>query len=304
MHLSKKHDIVYLLILIDTKYCVMDKIKGKPMDENNKRQEPVWANTDTSNYVIIANELIMGKSTLTLNATKLLRLVIMQCQYADYEFRPYKISMKTFAELLNISVKNLYTYAHNICVELLQEVVEIGDKEFKGKWHGFQWVSECTYKDGVITIKLHENLEKYLLGLRKNYTQYELCTVLLMKSVPTIRLFELMKMKMVNRTENPFATVSAYLSVDEIRMVTNKESYRVSDLISQIINPALQEINELYPTTEITVKKVKNGRATVGFEFTRVSKRETTSPEINQRIERIQKKAEQTKMLKNLYDYE
>ena len=58
--------------------------------------------TDSSNYVVQANSLIGGRQALKLNSAKLVRAAIMQVVKEDTELKPYIITIKEFASLLQI----------------------------------------------------------------------------------------------------------------------------------------------------------------------------------------------------------
>ncbi len=152
------------------------------------------------NYVVMSNDLIKGKSNLSLNELKLLRMTIMQIMKEDTDFLTYQVSIVELAKSLGISRQNLYVEVMEMCslgisrqnlyVEvmemckhLMQEIVFIGDGNPKHKWEMFQWCSRCKYDDGIITIRLHDDLKPYLLELKKHYTQYMLQDILILKTV-------------------------------------------------------------------------------------------------------------------------
>lgn len=60
------------------------------------------------NYVVQANELIEAMPNLSLNATKLLRIMIMQIKPDDEEFFKQVFSINDLSQILDISSSNLY----------------------------------------------------------------------------------------------------------------------------------------------------------------------------------------------------
>ena len=60
------------------------------------------------NYVVMSNDLIKGKSNLSLNELKLLRLTIMQVLKEDTDLRTYQINISELAELLDITSPSIY----------------------------------------------------------------------------------------------------------------------------------------------------------------------------------------------------
>lgn len=140
----------------------------------------------------MSNSLIRSKSNLSLNEIKLLRITIMQVVKEDKDFKSYKISIKKLVEMLGIDHHNMYRDIYDICKNLLSEVVYIGDDP-KKKWKMFQWCSSCAYDNGIITIRLHDDLKPYLLELSGLYTQYVLDNILSLKSTYSIRVYELIE---------------------------------------------------------------------------------------------------------------
>lgn len=67
--------------------------------------------TDASNYVVQANSLIDGRQSLKLNNAKLIRSAIIQIVRND---EPYIITIKEFAQLLQIAESNVYSFANDI----------------------------------------------------------------------------------------------------------------------------------------------------------------------------------------------
>lgn len=233
------------------------------------KEELTKMNTNPNNFVCMDNNLLKGKSALSLNSAKLIRLTIMQCVVGDSEFKPYKISIQDFADFLDIDSSNLYKEAQNICIQLLKEVVIIGDGNPKHKWKAFQWVTRCSYDNGYIYIQLHDDMKPYVLNLKQCYTQYEIENIMTLKSAHALRVYELIKMEM--RNEKVFAEKekNVYLSLETLRIATNTEKkYKnTNDFTKKVIEVAVREINEKPFGVNIEYNYRKEGRRIVGYEF-------------------------------------
>jgi len=233
-------------------------------------EQVVPMNTSVENYVVMKNDLIKGKSTLSLNATKLLRLTIMQCVISDTGFKPYQISIQDFAKLLQIGKDNLYKEVQSICIQLLKNVVLIGDGNPKHKWDAFQWVTHCGYDgNGTITIQLHDDMKPYVLGLKSHYTQYEIDSILYLKSTYAVRIYELIKMEMKNFQPIGNKEKTIYLSVDTIRKATGTENKlkQHGQFKEKVIDIALKEINSKPFGMQIDYDYEKEGRKIIGYNF-------------------------------------
>lgn len=223
---------------------------------------------NTENYVVMSNDLIKSKSNLSLHALKILRIAIMQVIKEDTDFQTYRVNIKDLADLLSIDRHNIYQEADKITTSLLKEIVYIGDGNPKHKWEKYQWCSYCKYDNGVLEIKLHENLKPHLINLSQLYTQYMLEDILCLSSVNSIRLYELFREEM--RYQKVYADKESdiYLSIDMIRKATNTEGKyeEVSMFRARVIDSAIKEINEQLGYY-ITYKPRKESRKIVGFDF-------------------------------------
>ncbi len=236
--------------------------------------------TETNHHVVMSNDLIKGKSNLSLNEIKLLRLTIMQIMSNDVELSEYSISIKNLAKVLNLADDaNLYRTVQDMCRHLLQEIVYVGDGNPDHKWQMFQWCTKCKYDDGVITIKLHEELKPYLLELKGYYTQYLLEDILVLKSKYAIRIYELIRQEMKYQKVYADHFAKVELDIDTIRVATGTENKysQMGHFKEKVIDKAVEEINEK-TGYEISYEPIKSSRKMVGFNFKIKSKNRGEKP--------------------------
>lgn len=230
-------------------------------------------NLNSSNLVVMSNDLIKSKSNLSLNEIKILRLAIMQVIKEDKDLQTYKVNVTELADLLAIDRHGIYQEVDKITTSLLKEIVYIGDGNPKHKWKKFQWCSSCQYEAGVLTIKLHDDLKPYLLNLSELYTQYMLEDILYLKSVYSIRIYELIREEM--RYQKVFADHEAniYLPIDMIRKATDTENkYQQYGMFKErVIEAAINEINDKL-VYYISYEPVKESRKVIGFKFNIITK--------------------------------
>lgn len=219
--------------------------------------------------VVQANKLVFGKQSLKLNSAKLVRAAITQIDSKDTELKPYVISIKDLAELLNISSSNLYRDIEDITEDIMSNPVYV--KETDGKktrWVKIPWVSRCAYDSDIgISILLNEQLKPYLLNLKENSSSYTFDKILSMKSVYSSRLYELINSKIENNII-PLAETKAILTVQEIRESCScEDKYKLfSNFIARVIEPSVQEINAL-TMYNITYNYIKAGKRVIALEF-------------------------------------
>lgn len=223
---------------------------------------------DVENQVVMSNDLIRGKSNLSLNELKLLRLTIMQVIAEDKDLLTYHVKINDLAKVLDISTPSIYRDVMDMCKHLLQEIVCVGDGNPKHKWKMFQWCSRCRYENGVITIRLHDDLKPYLIQLKQHYTQYMLQDILMLKTVYAVRLYELIREEMKSQKVYADKTATVSIDVKMIRKATNTENkYAKMGMFKQrVIDSAISEINEK-SCYYITYDDIKESRKIVGFKF-------------------------------------
>lgn len=225
---------------------------------------------DTRNYVCQANSLIGGKQALKLNSAKLIRAAIMQVVRDDEELKTYVITIAELAKLLKVPKNNIYRDIDSISDDIMNNPVYIKDKLGKKvRWIKIPWVTKCEYNSDIgVALKLNEELKPFLINLKDHYTQYTLDSILVMKSVYAIRIYELLQSEIMTRVL-PRAGTSIELSVETLKECCGCESkaYNTfSNFRHRVIDIAIKEINEktLY---RLSYDYVKKGKMVVGLVF-------------------------------------
>lgn len=222
--------------------------------------------TDASNYVVQSNEIISGKQSLSINAAKLLRSAIMQIKPDDEELKPYIVTIPEFAKMLKVSRQDVHKSVDQITDDIIKNPLYIKEeKNGKIKWVKMPWVSMCKYNsDEGIYIQLNKELQPFLVNLKERYTQYTLDSVLTMKSIYGIRLFELIQSKIMVKVL-PKDGKDVILTIDEIRTACDctEKFERYSNFKAKVLLTALKEINEktMFRVTYLEMKSGKSIKA-------------------------------------------
>lgn len=225
---------------------------------------------DTRNYVCQANSLVGGKQALKLNSAKLIRAAIMQVVRDDEELKPYIITISELAELLNVPKSNIYRDIDDITDDILNNPVYIReDVGKKVRWIKIPWVTRCEYNSDIgVALKLNDELKPFLINLKDHYTQYTLDSILVMKSVYAIRIYELLQSEIMTRIL-PRAGTDIELSVETLKECCGCESkaYNTfSNFRNRVIDIAVKEINEKTLYT-LSYDYVKKGKSVIGLIF-------------------------------------
>ncbi len=228
---------------------------------------------DGSNSVAMANDLLKGVTSLSLNEHKLLRLLITQIKPNDKELYLFRVKVSEFSELLGINRNNLYSELDRMTDHLMREIIRIGDGNPKHYWKKFHLVDVSEYSDGVITIKLSEELKPYIIGLQKWYTTYRLEEIVHLKSVYSIRIYELIQYALKDNKPYGDKRATVYIDIQSIRQTTGtEEKYeRVSQFQAKVLDLSLRDINE-FSAYHVEVEPYREHRKIVGFYFYIMSK--------------------------------
>lgn len=226
--------------------------------------------TDTRNYVVQSNDLILAKQSLKLNSARIIRGIIMQIQYDDDDFKTYHISCTKLQELTGIPRVHLYRDIRNIVKDIQDNGVSFAPKDNNKKaFVNLPWCDAVGYDDEIgLLIKINPLLKPYLLNLKTAYAQYQLEDILQIKSIYGLRLYELLLAKV----NGSLATKNARkitIKIDDLKRSLNCENKyeRISQFKEKVLNVAIRSIMEYVPI-HISYKIVKDGHKSDEVEFT------------------------------------
>lgn len=234
--------------------------------------------------VVQANELIRSlQEDYTLLEAKLIRLAISQITMDDTDLKTYTCRITDLASFLEIPPDNIYRDIQPTLDNLMSKVITIIDKSRKPKkngdypWKKFHWVDTCYYNNGIITLKMSNELKPYLLGLNHLFTEYGYDCILKLPTSYSIRLYELLVSykNMVNiyapnfKPTNLFPQVKKddnelIFSLEYLKKYFNcEEKYPYNkDFINRVIDSAVKAINNKSPGSVLRVsyRTAKEGR--------------------------------------------
>lgn len=222
-----------------------------------------------NNKITALNDFIEAEYPAGITATdlKMMRFIISQCRKNDKSFYVYEFSVSDIAGRFHIDRDNMYRSAHQSIARLFNCNLKVGTEKEYELLHLFR---TAKYKDGVFTMQLSEETDKLFLQLKRNFTSVPLLPVLAMKSKSSIRIFEAICEKLMGHMPYADNAVNAYISVEELRKVTetvNAKSYdHMSHFKRKVINPSVEEI-ERAANWKILVKNVKKSRTVIGINF-------------------------------------
>lgn len=251
------------------------------MNELKKIDTRESVKTVTSNSFITAK----GLEKLSLKARKMLYVAISQCRQNDKNFYTYEISVKDFAELMNITPEAVYSEADKITDELLSGVLRVipeGKKYFKK----YSLFSMCEYEhDGVLRFKLNPDMTSFLLELKGDFSQPLLEDFMKMNSPYSMAIWHLMQREMHSHKPDLRNVIQFDLSLEELREVTGTQDKlkQLGEFKKRVFDKALREIDENCGV-KITYENIKKGRTVVGFRCSAVSVYHIDESKIPQKV--------------------
>lgn len=208
---------------------------------------------NSEHCAVMANTIVKGRQSMTLQAARLVRIMISKVVKEDKDLRTYTCNITELAEFLNIPRNNLYRDIEEICNILHRSVIYVGTGNPKKPWRQLNWISMSEYDgQGKLTIKLSEDIKPYVIGLEKYYTQYQLKNILNFNSFYAIRLYELIKCE-DGKTLGEKDSIE--FTIKELREAFDciDKYLKFNNFKARVIQTAINEINEksdieIYPT--------------------------------------------------------
>lgn len=215
--------------------------------------------TKDSQMVIKDNTLIQrARHNLTTNQQKVLGYIISTIKPSDTELKKVEIPISEFCELCGMDKSNFYKDFKDI-VEYTQDRGFWFYDETTKKNRFFFWFCGADYDNGIATITLAPTLSEYLIGLKQNFTQYELYNILALKSKYSIRLFEVFKSYLYQHKKT--------MDISELKSLLMAEQYtNYADFEKRVLKVATKEIN-YYTELNVRYEVGKTGKKVTTITF-------------------------------------
>lgn len=221
------------------------------MDKNNRE------------FLVIKDNMLVenGGWNFGIAEQKIICLAIAKLKPTDDITKRILISKDEFCKILGIEERG-FIKTFNITSKKILKNLCYGEI---GNYIGYiNFFSECLYnKDtGNIEIVFHSKLKKHLIGLTKNFTEYELINVLALNSKYSIRLYEFL---LANEYKHTIT-----LSIDklkEILVCENNSLYvQFKEFKRRILEPCKKEI-KFKTNIKFDYTPIKRGRSYQEIEF-------------------------------------
>ena len=173
------------------------------------------------------------------------------------------ISASQYADNFGLTMKNAHRDLYNAAEKLYDRSIVVKDPEQTTE---FRWIQKKIVKnqgEGRVTMTFSDEILKYISQLKGHFTSYKIHCVSNLKSVYSMRLYELLIQ---------FKTTGVRaIGVDQFKNLLGLEGMysQFKFLKRDVINPAIKELNAK-SNLEIELKTLTKGRkvASLIFNFT------------------------------------
>lgn len=212
--------------------------------------------------VVKSNELIQkARYDLNISELRTLAYIFSKIKPTDKELQDYTFSIKEYCQVCAIDYKNGTNY-----INIKKNIKALRDKSFwlldeKGNEVLVGWLSKARINkgSGKITVRLDDDIQKYVLGLFENFTQYELLSTLPMKSSYSFRIYELLKSYAFTKQHT--------FDIDDLKNKLAATNYvNFKDFRRFVLEVATKEIN-LYTDIEVSWTPIKKGKKVIQVKF-------------------------------------
>lgn len=232
-----------------------------------------------------ANELIQkSRFSLSLQQQKIVLYLISQISPYDENFKIYEFSIQEFCRVCGINETSGGNY--QILKDAIKEIADKSlwitieeDEETLLRWIEKPYINK---QDGIIKIRLDNDMMPFLLQLKQNFTSYELIWTLRFKSKYTIRLYELVK----SIHFHDLAPYTREFPLEELKRLLGAETYKTYQAFKErVLMRAVREIND-YSDKKLSYDVIKSGHAVSRIKFTISSKTSLEAAKIKSDIEK------------------
>lgn len=207
-----------------------------------------------TNLVSKSNDLIEASYRLNLDEMRIILTAISMCDGRRKIPDEITITADQYADTFDLNLKNAYKQMMNASKTLYERDIKVYDEGKKRRKH-MRWLSAVVYHDGHgrVTLTFSNTIKKYMGDLKGRFTSYRLMQVKGLKSIHSIRIFELLQQyQNIGKRTIDIDWLRDYLDI--------KDKHKEFKFFKQdLLKPALKEINEKTNLT-VTCTPIREGR--------------------------------------------
>lgn len=236
-----------------------------------------------SELVTQHNNLIEAKYHLTLQEKRLMCWLASQVKQTDEDFKEHILLIKNFATLIDIKGDHLYENLNIITHKLMQKIITVKSLDNKDYIKAALLGGVKYYEgQGIVKLSFHPYLKPYMLQLKERFTQIKLGDLIGLKSVYSIRIYELLKQyEILGKRKILLCELREYFGI------TPNNYKRYNDFKKDVLERVKKEINEK-TDLKIDFFEIKESRKIVAIQW-KIAKKNSVKEKQLQKITEIQK---------------
>ena len=201
-----------------------------------------------------SNKLIEASYKMTLAEKRVICLLASKINRQDEDFKKYKIKISDLAEFIGLKGSYIYTQTEQLTKKLISRVLTF--KESPEVKVQVSFLSSARYHQGKGTVELcfDPEMKPYILQLKGQFTNYYLKHIARLRSVYSIRIYELLKS--YQRFGRKKFTIQELKTI--FQMPSNQYT-RYSHFKGRILQPAQKELRE-HTDIYFEFEEIKDGR--------------------------------------------
>lgn len=213
--------------------------------------------------IVQHNYLIEAQYKLTIQEKRLLYWLASQSQINDEDFKEHELTIKEFAKLVDVRGDHLYKELAIRSKRLMGNVITIKSLKDRG-WTMAPLLAGAKYDDkkGILKVSFSPYLKPYMLQLKERFTKISLGDVLKLKSIYSVRVYELLKQyESIGEREITLEDLRNYCGIEA------QKQRKFNHFKQDVLERSKKEINT---KTDIFVdyKEVKTARKVTSIIFT------------------------------------
>ena len=249
-------------------------------------------------YIVKSNSLVEARYRLSLQESHVIYWLLTQIRHDDEDFKPHQMSIVEFSKMIGVEVDNQYSKLRDVTQNLMRRILNIYEPE-KNEWLQVAWLSSARYqgKKGIVILKFDPDLKPYLLKLQSHFTKIDLVDTMKLKSVHSIRMFELLLQYLIIGNRK--------ITIEDLRFlcgIQQKEYIGYNMLKRKVIDRAKTEINAK-TDYEIDYTEIKESRKVVAIDWT-IKKKRIQPEGTAQKVRQLQKEyRSESALIDSLVEY-
>lgn len=217
---------------------------------------------DEKNLVVVKhNTLIEASYRLNLSEQRLLLACIAQIDSTNTLEKKdsFTITAKHYSSLFNIPLNHTYEQIEKASEELFERKITLQNGK---KRKVTRWISDVEYDRGLgqVTLGFAPKIIPYLSQLKGSFTKYRLENISQLKSVHTIRIYEMCTQYIaIGQREITLKDLKAFLGVSEAYP-------EFKEFNKYVLKPALSQINK-HTDLKVSVTPIRHMKKITAFNF-------------------------------------